>query len=134
MGYCMDQDDTEFFIAKEDFDGVLKAIKRLRGRETCHDSSGAHFSWVDNDFASINNLAEMLAEWRWEPSFDDEGNINHIDFIGEKMGDDDVLFDAIAPYVKADSYITMRGEDGEVWRWVFRGFSCTEQYGTVIFE
>ena len=42
-------------------------------------------------------------------------------FIGEKAGDERVLFNALAPFVQPSSFIHFRGEDGECWRWVFDG-------------
>jgi hypothetical protein len=118
MGYKMDQDDTEFFISKDKFNKVIDAIHNLKLKNKS-------FQWVSDSFYKIKNIKEI---------FDSSGSINNITFIGEKLGDDDVLFDAIAPYVRAGSYITMRGEDGAIWRWSFKGLSCIEEYGKIIFE
>jgi hypothetical protein len=58
-------------------------------------------------------------------------------FTGQKLGDDNILFAALAPYVEADSYITMVGEseDGdEFWRWVFDGQHVYRVRGQAVFE
>lgn len=52
----MDQTDSKFFIKREDFAKVVKAIRDLHGRESIEDSSGRHFSWVDHDFYTKNNI------------------------------------------------------------------------------
>lgn len=127
----MSQTDSSFFIAKENIEAALKAIKNLHGHETIKDSSGPHFSWVDNNFFKINNFEDMMGEWRWEVEYNDNGDVDSISFTGEKSGDELKLFQAIAPFVKKDSFIEMDGEDNCMWRWVFDGTTCKEIYPTV---
>lgn len=119
MGYAITQLKTKFFLPKDNHNDALQAIKNLKGKETCLDSSGPHYSWVNNNFAEINNLKDMLKVWRWNPTYDDNGNINDLEFTGEKYGDCMILFTAIAPYVQPESFIKMVGEDGERWQWLF---------------
>jgi hypothetical protein len=127
MGYCMTQRDSNFAIKAEDKEKALEAIKELAGKETIHDGSGKHFAWVGTEvFVNASTLNEAMDEWRWEIVEDEDGNVLDIYFSGEKLGDDKILFDAIAPYVKEGSYIEMSGEDGYLWRWSFDGKSCVE--------
>ena len=58
---------------------------------------------------------------------------SEIYFDGEKLGDDAILFEAIAPYVKKGSFIEMNGEDGCIWQWQFNGKTCIEKAATVSF-
>ena len=128
MGYCMTQRDSNFAIKAEDKEKALEAIKELAGKETIHDGSGKHFSWVETErFVNASTLKEAMDEWRWEIGEDEEGNVLDIYFSGEKLGNDEILFNAIAPYVKEGSYIEMSGEDGSLWRWSFDGKSCVEK-------
>lgn len=132
MGYCMEQTESSFFIANENKAHALRAIKNLAGRETIKNSGGPHFSWVSTDgFMKARSLEAAMAEWRWDIYEDENGNVNEIQFSGEKSGDDEILFKAIAMYVKPGSYIEMRGEDGCMWRWVFDGDTCKEKYAKV---
>lgn len=127
MGYCMSQVDAKFHIKRENFTNARKAIQSLHGKERISDSIGKHFSWIDKDFYKINNFAKIMEEWRWEVHIhDDESGVDDIEFTGEKLGDDKILFDAIAPFVEAGSYIVMRGEEGEFWKWTFDGKTCKE--------
>jgi hypothetical protein len=64
-------------------------------------------------------MEALMEELRWPIEYDTEGNIVDVEFNGEKYWDDEVIFEAIAPFVKDGSYIQMQGEDGERWRWVF---------------
>jgi hypothetical protein len=134
MGYCMDQSETVFNIAKENISSAVKSIQDLHGKETIQGGSGRHFSWVDEDFYKQGDLTKILNAWRWNPNFDMEGNVVNIEFTGEKLGDDQILFDAIAPFVKEGSYIEMRGEDGAIWRWVFDGKTCEEKQAKISWE
>lgn len=121
MGYLIDQTDSSFRIRRGLEAECLKAIKALAGKETIHDASGGHFAWVNpSDFTSAKNLDEAFDAWRYQLSRHSEGYIDGIEFCGEKYGDDEILFKAIAPYVDSGSFIEFKGEDGAQWRWVFK--------------
>jgi len=128
MGFYMEQRDTNFAIKAENKEKALEAIINLAGEETIDDGNEKHFSWVDTKgFVNATTLEEAMDEWRWEIQKDDKGNVNDICFTGEKLGDDEIVFDAIAPYVEKGSTIEMMGEDGVLWRWLFDGKKCREQ-------
>jgi hypothetical protein len=69
-----------------------------------------------------------MTEWRWDVCEDENGNVNKIDFTGDKLGDDKILFDAIAPFVDEGSFIKIIGENNFVWTWFFNEKICDEQY------
>ena len=126
MGYCMKQRNSNFYVVDEE--AALEAIKGLAGKETM---GPEHFSWVDTrEFLYADTFEEAMNAWRWETDSD----WKYILFTGEKLGDDNLLFDAIAPYVEAGSYIEMLGEDGQIWRWIFDGKTCREVTAKIIFE
>ena len=136
MGYCMEQQDSNFTIKPSNVAGALASIKALAGKETITDSSGRHYSWVSTkDFVKAETLSEAMNAWRWHVTCDEEtGEVENILFEGEKIGDEDALFGAIAPFVEPDSYIEMQGEDGTLWRWVFDGKTCTEKKATISWD
>jgi hypothetical protein len=128
MGYCATQRDEEFFIPADRKAECVQAIKGLAGLRRQFG-----FSWVDDDFVEKNTFCEIMEAWRWEVSLSKDGDAIGICFQGEKLGDDDVLFGAIAPFVRAGSYIEMHGEDGAIWRWVFDGKECVEKVAKITF-
>ena len=141
MGYYMDQVRNDFKIKKENFDAALAALKSVFVKEnmTCYDWDGIekhpHFAWVDTDTVlNSKTLEDALYEIRWESFCDDNGDIDSIIFIGEKSGDEDVFFNAIAPYVVDGSYIEMIGEDSYQWRWVFHNGICEEKTPIMIWN
>jgi hypothetical protein len=143
MGYCMWQDDCDFVIKAANFPAALQAIKDLMVNKEEMDggswSGGVMverwYSWVHTDAVmESETLIDALSAWRWDAEERENGDIYFISFTGEKSGQDEILFRAIAPYVKNGSYICMRGEDGALWRWYFDGGVCKEQEGRVIYE
>jgi hypothetical protein len=142
MGYCMSQRDGKFFIKAERKLAALIAAKSLapvgavQGGSTSY--SGGRvihraFRWMANyDLQTASSLEEMLKWWRWQPKTDSDGNIVKVQFDGEKAGDDMYLWTALAPFIEADSFIEMQGEDGALWRWVFDGSSVKEVAAKVV--
>jgi hypothetical protein len=138
MGYYMEQKSSKFFIAKKDFSKALDAIKLLMTKvnELGHGGSYSNgsknetwFSWVDTKtVVESNTLSDALEEWRYCVKIDKYGNINNIEFTGEKLGQEKLLFDAIAPFVRKGSYISMIGEDETRWKWIFKNNQCMEEY------
>lgn len=124
MGYCVDQVDSKFFVARENLHHVFGAIRALMAQVS---GKRRGFAWVDTQTVlEARTVEEQLHEWRWEIQEDDDGNIIGLSFTGEKLGEDHLLFQVIAPFVKEDSFIDMHGEDGEQWRWSFDGSTCEE--------
>jgi hypothetical protein len=117
MGYCMNMSEAKFMIKHENKAEALKSLKKF--------TKGKTLRWLDTDYIqSCKCLEDVMEELRWEISTDDFLNVNNIEFTGEKLGDEEDLFDIIAPYVEENSYIEMVGEDGDKWRWVFKNKEC----------
>ena len=136
MGYQIFQREARFYIAANNVVGALAALRALRGREPIHDQSGPHFSFVDAAaFQNAGTLSEALAAWRWDVGeLAADGSVAELEFIGEKHGDEDILFAALAPFVRSGSHIDMIGEDGAAWRWTFEDGGLHRLSGTVHFE
>ena len=134
MGYCVTQESCRNFLIKKSNKGkVLQAIKDLAGKETIADASGRHFSWVDPNYEKAKTLGDAFSKWRWQIETNKVGDVINLQFEGEKLGDDYVLMCAIAPFVTSGD-IEMRGEDGFMWRWVFKDKKCHELLGRVVYD
>jgi len=135
MGCVMIQRESGFSIAAKDCAEALAAVKALHGREPIEDDSGPHFAFVTTEgFLRAETLADAFAAWRWEAEESADGSIVGLAFMGEKPGDEDMLFAALAPFVGSGSYIEMVGDDGLMWRWVFQAKGVYKVPGTVSFE
>lgn len=128
MGYCMNQGAVQFCIKAAKKHAAWKATRPLLEETTKmggYSYSGSkttrHWSWVDmGDFQMSKTIEGVLEAWRWEPEVDEKtGDVIGLEFHGEKLGDDEVLWKAIAPFVESGSFIEMHGEDGGQWTWNF---------------
>ncbi len=126
MGYYMIQVDSHFHIDANKIPAVIAAIHTLGNK-----NEYSNFAWVNNEFVNSNDIVEVFGFWRWDISLNDKGDVSYIAFNGEKLGDDFVLFKTIAPFVRAGSYIEMRGEETDMWRWYFDGETCVEKTPTI---
>jgi len=129
MGYSMCQRKSDFKIKKENKEAAVKALKAMK-----HE-----YAWVDSNWNRHDTIQALIKEWGWSLKMEitktiedgDEitrtGDVIGISFNSEKLGDENSLFDALAPYVEVGSYIEMVGEGGEKWRWTFDG---STHYGT----
>lgn len=142
MGYYMEQRGSAFFIDKNHFPKMIDAIHSLGnhpekmggGSYQGGKTISKHYSWVKMNFVESYDVKYIFDCWRWQTHFDDEGNITDISFDGEKMGDDRVLFDTIAPFVKEGSFIEMSGEDNDMWRWKFTNSICKEIGARIVWD
>lgn len=144
MGYYMTQLNSVFKIPKENEEKALAAVKKLAEREDLMSGGSwsdgkkqkCWFSWVDmEEMEKAATLDEAVRAWRWDLLRNQEDkSIVGICFEGEKMGDDDVLLRALAPFVADKSYIEMRGEDDALWKWSFRDGELREVDGRIVFD
>ena len=127
MGYYVDMIKDKFYIKKENEQKVIDAIKEAVANGRIH-------SWViKKDVEKSDNLQDTFLACRWDiEKLTNNHGYGNLYFDGEKLGDDYEFFRTIAPYVEDDSYIEMRGEDGDMWRWVFEKGECKEIYPTII--
>jgi hypothetical protein len=85
-------------------------------------------------FSKANSLSKEKLEGDLEDlikNFPKEPSVVGISFMGEGYSDDIELFNILAPFVEAGSFIEMNGEEGETWRWLFDGTSCQEKHPKV---
>ena len=135
MGYYIEQTDSNFIIKKENFRDALNNLKAVftPDKMTCidyiHGEELPHFSWVRTDTVlDAETLEEALEEIRYDPIFNDNGDIINVEFTGEKYGDEEIFFAALAPFVEKDSYISFEGEDEDKWTWCFNGKEVRQSY------
>lgn len=124
MGYCMSQRYARFFMDATNKEGALNAIKAL--------SDERDLVWVGREnIRNAETFGAAMDECGWDVECDKDGNIVTIEFSCEKLGSEQEIFNAIAPFVLDESYVEMSGEDGDLWRWVFADGKCQEVHPTV---
>lgn len=114
MGYYINCLDSKFELKTGTDEQALCALKKLAKKKD--------LDWINNsDILNSNSIEEALEHCRWKISSD-----SSLEFLGEKLGNDEDIFNTIASYVKETSYIQISGEDGSLWRWIFEDNICKE--------
>lgn len=124
MGYHVEQLDGKFFVSADVIPSLIETIHKL--------AENGKYSWVRDNYIDSNDVTDIFRCWRWDIDMDKHGNIVDIRFDGEKLGDDEVFFKEIAPFVQDGSFIEMRGEDNAMWRWKFSNGKLKELYPEII--
>ena len=114
MGYCITVTCSGMVIPKAKVKKALEAIKAISVKEN------GHYAWVNHD-GKQTDLVEAFEGWLYEAVEEENGNITIGNFNGEKQGDDEILWKAIAPFIKKGGEVKYRGEDGFQWKYVFDG-------------
>ena len=126
MGYYVDY-SIEASFKVEDAPKVLAAINALHTPERLAMASGCRYkegkcvekwySWVDNPpQGGWTDVETAIGAWRFNTNLCEE--LYWLGFDGSKCGDEEFLFEAIAPWLEGEIYA--RGEDGYEWGYRFK--------------
>ena len=86
---------ADFELPQKHFEAALQAVKKAD-----------IFPYAKRDLESAQTLEKALEEWGWSVVINERtGNIIDISFEGENYHNEDELFEALGPYVKAGSFI-----------------------------
>jgi hypothetical protein len=131
MGYHVSVSVCNVVIPKAKVAGALKAINLLHEEA----GEGHHFSWVDNPSKNgFEDLVKAIEAWRYSAKKLKNGNVEIVYFLGEKLGDDEILFTALAPFIKGGGAIEYAGEDAEQWRYEFVKGKMVEKHAVISWE
>lgn len=122
MSYNINQGESVFFIAKDDIPNMLK---------TCWGTLGAE---PGTGFSNSKDSLIFFDKWNYIPQFDFDNNIVGLELNSSSLGVELAMFEKIAKYVKAGSYIYLIGEDGTHFRYVFDGVTCKEVEAKIVWE
>jgi hypothetical protein len=114
MGYYITMDIGGIVIPADKRNACLAAINALH-------AGGKRYSWVAA--LETTDLVAAFDNWRFHATEQDDGSVILEYFTGEKLGDDEILFEAIAPFVvpeRNEGLIHIHGEESEQWRFLFR--------------
>jgi hypothetical protein len=155
MGYYTRITESDIFISKDDFEYCYEAMCKLNDRDDLKSGGswgagisadqprpeglsyhpGKWFSWMDADYPDkCKTMEDVLYNLGFENiKYDENGNLIDI-WYDNKTGAEDVFLQAIAPYVKAGSYLNWQGEDGTNYQYFFNGKEIVEKAGVITWE
>lgn len=145
MGYYAHSRDCSFFLSHEVNQTATQHAKEKLLAELEAKGHGRRYangkcierwySWVNtDDIRNAENVESLITAFRWHYLLDDDGNITAVWNEDQKLGQEDCLFAALAPFIKDGSYIIMLGEDDSIWRWYFENGEMIEQAGEITFD
>ena len=143
MGYCVTMDCSGVTVSKDNVEKALAAVKAT-AQQMDKMNGGSYqggvtvakwFAWVDIDsLVGATTLKDALRAWRYNAVANEDGSVEVDYFRGEKLGDDSVLWKALAPFVDPEGVIYCTGEDDFHWKWTFKGGSFKEVSGKIVYE
>jgi len=144
MGYYVSITIDNIIIPADKVQECLDAINALFQPETMKKYAGGgsfsnnvrayHYSWVNTpESGAFDDLIAAFDEWRYEAQLLDDGSVEVVYFTGEKLGDDEILYKTIAPFI-TDGTISLLGEDHDHWRFLFNNGTCKEQAGHITYS
>ena len=98
MGYDYTQEETQFHLVPERYAAALAALQQVR---------------------PVASLAEALDPWEFDLNL--SGDIIGLELCGDRLRGSRELFAMLAPFVEPNSFIRIRGEEAEEFRWTFDG-------------
>ena len=130
MGYYVRSftDENNFKVRKENFDNAYKAMVALNENDDLKrgGSYGPNgmtekwFSWMDPNYPdSCPDFQSVMGALGFVTEYDANGDLVKLEY-DNKMGQEDVFLQAIAPYVESGSHMVWHGEDGMVWVQIFK--------------
>ncbi|MBK8467614.1 MAG: hypothetical protein IPL32_17510 [Chloracidobacterium sp.] len=142
MGYYVEY-DIAVTIPAERAPEVIAAINALHDPELMASQSHAgtyqggvrthvRYSWTDNPPpGGFTTMEEAFLAWRFNLYSTNEGSQFSFTWCGEKCGDEEHFFRALAPFANGSIYA--RGEDGAEWGYQYkdsemRELQCIKQW------
>jgi len=150
MGYYVNITENSMFIKKENFELCYEAMCALNNNNDIK-NGGAYgkniqyvkgnewdenkwFSWMPWNYPeTCKTFISILAELGFEYNLDEEGNLVWLNY-SSKIGQEDLFFKAIAPFVNKGSYVNWMGEDNLMWQWYFDGKELIEKTAVIRYE
>ena len=91
------------------------------------------FSWMPANLRELKTLPEVLDALGFGCHVEDGGDLL-IETYDSKIGQEDIFFEVLAPYLHPSSVIEWRGEDGYQFRWVFENGVMRLQEAVISWE
>jgi hypothetical protein len=80
----------------------------------------------NQELDECDTIQEVLHEFGWDAVVDPgSGDITGLEYMGDKLLDEERLFAAISPVVEKGSFVQVKSDDGGRWRWSFDGKHCS---------
>ena len=136
MSYDWTMTSAVFQIKKKHFPKVVEALRK-------HSNDNRKKPFLDISISrtySLNDDRQIISDiffhdFGLQVGFHPKnGDVEEVMQEGSGLGELTELFLVIAPWVKSESWVSGRGEDGSLWRWYFKDGTLYEQDGFTVYE
>jgi hypothetical protein len=150
VGYFVDVADVSIRIAPENCEKAVSLFVALMEKASDVGSGGSwregkvverFYSWVTTSHVLESlknpeqslpaNIADAFSHWGYAFSADVKDGVVFQYRERDKWGDDESLWEALAPCFDSGSFIEFRGEEGALWKYEFNGNSLRELTGHI---
>lgn len=113
MGKKIVFDYGNIFIKKEDFNEAFKSLKeRLLKEHSSRVGNENKLLWIDIEkVKESTNLESLLYVCQWIPEFNLDKDIDTFNSRINLLGEDKLIFKALAPFIQDESELILYAED-----------------------
>ena len=122
MGYSYCVNSASFGIDSRHFPDLMDHLLKWHTKMMADKNP---IKWIDHqvciDLLNEGDLMAYFVQWQYAVTINvTSGDIVNISHEGEKIGQEESLWEQIAPWVQDGSHIDCQGEDNDLWRWQWR--------------
>lgn len=148
MGYYVEIIESDAFIPADRIEEACRGMEPMMQPDHVakHGQGGSWsnggrsevwYSWVNTqeciDLLAKNDLAGFLEHWGFETYTGADGDI-HLDHYNRKTGQEEYMLQNLAPFIAPNTYMKWRGEENEMWAFIFEDGKLVEKAAKVVWE
>lgn len=141
MGYFVNITDSCVSIPKDRFSEACKHLADSGfldgGRYHGVDGGNKWYAWVDMPELRVRveqgDLPGVFDSFDFVCYYDEKGDICELSY-DQKCGDEVLLLDTLAPFFADGNFIDWKGEDGDIWRYEFRGGKMNQMVAEIVWR
>lgn len=141
MGYYVTIELENVVIPASKTEECLKAIndlffaKKMKNKASGGSNREARYAWVNNPpKGGFPFLVDAFEEWRYDAHENKNGDVQIDYFAAEKWGNDEILYETIAPFLSKNAKIYCTGSNNEHWKYTFKNGKMKSSSGRIVYD
>ena len=131
MSYSVRYTIKNAIIPEDEWGAALAAVNALFTNEK-------RFAWLDGGTRNHPDLKTAIEEWGFEVEAHNSPGTGEVleitNFQWGKSGEEKALLARLAPFIGPNAIFECAGEDGDLWRYIFRYGYLVTQKGRIVYE
>lgn len=149
MGYFIEIMESDAYVPANQIEAACRGLESMmQPDEVAKNGQGGSwgdgerkqvwYSWVDTqqciDLLAKNDLQGFIEHWGFETYLNQKTGDLEITGYDRKAGDQDYMLHNLAPFIADGTSMKWRGEEGEMWAFVFENGKMLEKSAKVVWE